>query len=171
MPPRADKLPFPQSLLAGFAHPDPNVVAAHTLCRTAENAIHLVQDRSPPGVYGEPQAEELTLIHIRILGHLLSQSRLLTEAAISAISSNILQGQRAEVDVASLNLLGESYKNDLIRPCEYLIILTGIDLSDAIVVAIEFANTKDNPPALRHVRLTRSPQSVLRKRNLARLSS
>lgn len=118
MPPRIDKLPFPQRLQADFEHSDPNVVSAYRLCRNAEHAIDPIQDRQPP----LSKAVMLKLIHVRILGHLLSHSGFLSDVAISVVATDILccRGQPGadEADVVRLNDLGEFYKDYLIRPCE-----------------------------------------------------
>ena len=74
-----------------------------------------------PGWKLLPCTVKLKLIHVRVLGHLLSQSGLLSDTAVFAVTRDILRwrgGGEDGVDVEKLNDLGEFYKDCLIRPRE-----------------------------------------------------
>ena len=119
-PRRIDKLLFPQQLQADFTHPNPDVVIAYAVCRSSEHAIDPISkpDCWPP----HDKTVKLKLIHVRVLGHLLSQSGLLSDTAVFAVTRDILRwrgGGEDGVDVEKLNDLGEFYKDYLIRPREY----------------------------------------------------
>ncbi|KAM5539144.1 hypothetical protein V8D89_007189 [Ganoderma adspersum] len=61
----------------------------------------------------------MKLIHVRVLGHLLSQSGFLSDTAFSAITTDILRcrGEGVnEVDAESLNDLSEFFRDYFIRP-------------------------------------------------------
>ncbi|RPD53929.1 hypothetical protein L226DRAFT_574687 [Lentinus tigrinus ALCF2SS1-7] len=104
----------PQPLRADFTHPSPNVVSAYSICSDAEHVIDPIQDHWPP----EDETVKNKLIHIRILGHLLSQRPLLSDTAISKVANDIVSCRRGsgEADLERLNKLGKFYRDHLLRP-------------------------------------------------------
>ncbi|KAI1784217.1 hypothetical protein LXA43DRAFT_1043365 [Ganoderma leucocontextum] len=111
---RVDTLPSPQPLQPDFTHPNPDVVRAYNVCRAAEHLIN--QDRPPRN-----DTVEKMLINVRILGHLLSQSGLLLDTALSKVAEDILSSQAKaqgsnEALMEELTALGEFYRNYFIRP-------------------------------------------------------
>ncbi|KAI1786072.1 hypothetical protein LXA43DRAFT_1185413, partial [Ganoderma leucocontextum] len=115
--PRVDNLPFPQPLEANFTHPSPCVVSAYSICYLAERVVDPIQDCLSP----RDESVKTKLINIRILGYLLSQSRFLSDRAISEVARGIISCRKDpvgtdETDVEELNKLGEFYKNHLLWP-------------------------------------------------------
>ena len=132
MAPRIDKLLFPQRLQATFTHPDPDVVAAYMLCSTVEYAMDPISESDHWPLQGK--TARLKLIFVRVLGHLLSQSELLSDTSISAVARAILRCRNEgaeEVNEARLDKLGEFYKDYFICPRKCLA-LTDIVLSDGV---------------------------------------
>ena len=122
---RVSELLSPQPLSTDFDHPSPTVVGAYSICRKAEHDINLSQTHLPR----DNPTVRVKLINIRILGHLLSQSRFLSDMAISTVARAIVSCRRSaaetdEDDVEELNKLGEFYKNYFLRPCKFTAILT-----------------------------------------------
>ena len=110
---------YPQPLTAHFTHPSRDVVNAHELCYLAERVVDPIQSHSDDTVRAK-------LVNIRILGHLLSQSGLLSETAISKIAKDIISCRQEsmandETQAEALVKLGAVYKDVLLRPCEYKI--------------------------------------------------
>ncbi len=139
---RVDTLPSPQPLQADFTHPSPDVVRAYSVCRIVENLID--QDRP---LHNDTMNTKL--IDVRILGHLLSQSSLLLDTAISKVADDVLSSQANtegsnEALLGELTALGEFYRNYLIRPCKCQATRTRFDVSDA--ASIQFANTRARLP-------------------------
>nr|VWO94591.1 N/A [Ganoderma boninense] len=104
----------PRSLSVDFTHPNPTIVSAYSICRTAEHVVDQPLD-------DPTKKANLKLINIRILGHLLSQSCLLQDEAISTVAISIVSCRTGaagpdERDVEALNELGKYYSNYLIRP-------------------------------------------------------
>nr|VWO94149.1 GTP pyrophosphokinase [Ganoderma boninense] len=112
----------PQPLRADFTHPDPFVVSAYSICRASE---HVIVDPIEDSDHRPPDSDptvKTKLVNVRILGHLLAQTRLLSGYAIATVATGILScradpAERDEaVDVEALSALGEVYKNHLLRP-------------------------------------------------------
>ncbi|KAM5536094.1 hypothetical protein V8D89_010193 [Ganoderma adspersum] len=117
--PRVDNLPFSQPLRAEFTHPSPHVVSAYKICYLAEGVVNPIQN--PLSFFAQDETMKLKLINIRILGYLLSQSGFLSDRAISEIARSIIscRGDPAgtdETDAEALNMLGEFYMNNFLRP-------------------------------------------------------
>ncbi|PIL37756.1 hypothetical protein GSI_01450 [Ganoderma sinense ZZ0214-1] len=107
----------PHPLRSDFAHPSPAVVSAYTICHAAERVVDPIQDHWPP----DDPTMKTRLINIRILGHLLSQTGFLSDAAISRVATSVFTCRKDpagtdEADVEALNELGEFYRDHLLRP-------------------------------------------------------
>ncbi len=118
--PRVDNLPFPQPLKADFTHPSPFVVSAYRICYLAEHVVKSIPGHLPPR---EETVNLPTLVNIRILGHLLSQSPFFLDTAILEVARSIISCRAdpagtIETDTKALNNLGEFYKKNLLLPCE-----------------------------------------------------
>ena len=133
--PRVDNLPFYQPLNADFTHPSPHVVSAYKICYLAEGVVNPIEN--PLSYFAQDEAMKLKLINIRILGHLLSQSGFLSDRAISEIARSIIscRGDPAgtdETDAEALNMLGEFYMNNLLRPRECQLASAGLTRSGCL---------------------------------------
>ena len=118
---RVDNLPFYQPLDADFTHPSPHVVSAYKICYLAEGVVNPIEN--PLLYFAQDETMKLKLINIRILGHLLSQPGFLSDRAISEIARSIIscRGDPAgtdKTDAEALNVLGEFYMRNLLRPRE-----------------------------------------------------
>ena len=147
---RVDILPFPQPLRGDFAHPSPDVVNAYKMCNLAQDAVNpqAILDRLP--FYAQDESVRMKLIHIRILGRLLSQSPFLSDAAISQIARGTISCQKDtrgtdETNVKALDKLGEIYRDFFLRPCGFRASRTQVDSSDAAVVT-QVHRHKDESP-------------------------
>nr|VWO98015.1 Lysophospholipase 1 (EC (Phospholipase B 1) [Ganoderma boninense] len=104
---------YPQPLTAHFTHPNRDTVNAYELCYLAERVVDPIQSHS--------DTVRAKLVNIRILGHLLSQSGLLSETAISKVAQDIISCREEsmandETQAEALVNLGAVYKDVLLRP-------------------------------------------------------